>query len=190
MDNSGSDCSVIFAGTQEALRYKWIESEKAGRDLGEAILRHWVREFWWPFMRERWLEHIQGKRRWAEFNCVDFSFLKREFHDDALLVDRIVDRLKAGKENLDVILWALDFGISLERTREILESPRHQQLPYGPRLRKVASKRRPFFPPDRSPVQFSKVRLPTGPAFAPRKPRSARLVDRRQRRPHAQRFRQ
>ena len=34
-------CSVYAESEQEALRYKWIESEKAGRDLGEAALRRW-----------------------------------------------------------------------------------------------------------------------------------------------------
>ena len=32
-----SDC------IEEELRYKWIESEKAGYDLGESAIRRWVR---------------------------------------------------------------------------------------------------------------------------------------------------
>ena len=30
---------------QEMERYKWIESEKAGRDLGEEALLQWVKQF-------------------------------------------------------------------------------------------------------------------------------------------------
>ena len=33
--------SVYVEGEQEALRFKWIESEKAGFDLGEAAIRRW-----------------------------------------------------------------------------------------------------------------------------------------------------
>ena len=36
--------SVYDECEQEIQRYKWIESEKAGRDLGEAAIRRWVKE--------------------------------------------------------------------------------------------------------------------------------------------------
>ena len=36
--------SVYFESEQEALRYKWIESEKAGRDLGDVAIRRWQRD--------------------------------------------------------------------------------------------------------------------------------------------------
>ena len=39
MDNK---CSVFAEGELEALRFKWIESEKAGCDLGESAIRRWV----------------------------------------------------------------------------------------------------------------------------------------------------
>ena len=53
--------SVHDQGEQEAKRHKWIESEKAGRDLGESAIRCWVREHWNGFLRARWLEHLQGR---------------------------------------------------------------------------------------------------------------------------------
>ena len=114
--------SVYAEGEQEALRYKWIESEKAGRDLGEAAIRRWVRDHWWGYLRARWLEHLQGKRFWVELDRGDFGLLQREFHDKTILLDRILDRLKAGKENLDVIIWAQDWGIPIEPALQILEA--------------------------------------------------------------------
>ena len=114
--------SVYVDGEQEALRYKWIESERAGRDLGEEALRRWVKEHWWGYLRARWLEHLQGKRFWVELDRVDFGLLQRRYQEDSDLLDRILDRLKSGKENLDVILWALDFGIPMDRVLAILES--------------------------------------------------------------------
>jgi hypothetical protein len=115
-------CSVYAEGEQEALRYKWIESEKAGRDLGEAALRRWVQYHWWGYLRARWLEHLQGKRFWVELDRGDFGLLLREFHNDALLLDRILDRLKAGQENLDIICWAHRWGISTQSVMQILEA--------------------------------------------------------------------
>ena len=114
--------SVYADGEQEALRYKWIESEKAGHDLGEAAIRRWVQNHWWGYLRARWLEHLQGKRFWVELDRGDFGLLLRKFHDNTLLLDRILDRLKSGKENLDIILWALDWAVPTSDVLEILEA--------------------------------------------------------------------
>jgi hypothetical protein len=114
--------SVYVESEQEALRYKWIESEKAGHDLGEAAIRRWVQQHWWGYLRARWLEHLHGKRFWVELDRGDFGILLRAFQDNALLLDRIVDRLKAGQENLDILLWALDWGIPLPAVRQVLEA--------------------------------------------------------------------
>jgi hypothetical protein len=117
------ECSSVYAESErEALRYKWIESEKAGCDLGESALRHWVQCHWWGYLRARWLEHLEGKRFWVELDRGDFGLLQRHFHDQPLLLDRILDRLKAGQENLDIISWALDWNIPTEPVLEILEA--------------------------------------------------------------------
>jgi hypothetical protein len=113
--------SVYVDGEQEALRYKWIESEKAGRDLGEAAIRRWVKDHWWGYLRARWLEHLQGKRFWVELDRGDFGLLQREFQTDTLLLDRILDRLKSGKENLDIICWAHDWNIPTDSVLKILQ---------------------------------------------------------------------
>ena len=114
--------SVYVESEQEALRYKWIESEKAGRDLGEAAIRKWVKEHWWGYLRARWVEHLQGKRFWVELDRGDFGLLQREFHDNTLLLDRILDRLKSGQENLHVILWAIEWHVPIEPVVQILKA--------------------------------------------------------------------
>jgi hypothetical protein len=114
--------SLYVGAEQEALRFKWIESEKAGRDLGEAAIRRWVQNHWWGYLRARWLEHLQGKRFWIELDRGDFGLLQRRFLDDALLLDRIFDRFKAGQENLDIICWAQTWGIPMEPVLRILEA--------------------------------------------------------------------
>lgn len=113
-------CSVYDDSEQAIAEYKWIESEKAGYDLGEEAKRRWVRQHWWGYLRARWIEHLQGIRFWVELDRGDFGLLKRRFQDKALLMDRILDRLKAGQENLDIIQWALDWGIPMEDVHEIL----------------------------------------------------------------------
>jgi len=114
--------SVYAESEQEALKYKWIESEKAGKDLGEDAIRRWVRQHWWGYLRARWLEHLQGKCFWVELDRGDFGLLQREFHDNTLLLDRILDRLKSGQENLDIILWALKWGLPITPVLQILEA--------------------------------------------------------------------
>lgn len=114
--------SVYEECDKEIQRYKWIESEKAGRDLGEAAIRRWVKEHWWGYLRARWLEHLQGRRFWVELDRGDFGLLLRTFHDNTLLLDRILDRIKAGQENLDIICWAHDWGIDTNPLIQILET--------------------------------------------------------------------
>src|SRR2546423_13641925 len=115
--------SVYAESEREALEFKWIESEKAGRDLGEDAIRRWVKDHWWGYLRARWLEHLQGKRFWVELDRGDFGLLLRKFQDNTLLLDRILDRLKAGQENLDIICWAHTWGIPVDPVLQILEAP-------------------------------------------------------------------
>lgn len=112
--------SVYRDCVEEAARYKWIQSEKAGYDLGESAIRQWVKEHWTGFLRARWVEHLQGKCFWVELDRGDFGLLEREFRDRGQLLDSILDRLKAGKENLDVICWARESYLPLETVIEIL----------------------------------------------------------------------
>lgn len=114
--------SVYTESELEALKYKWIESEKAGKDLGEDAIRRWVKQHWWGYLRARWLEHLQGKCFWVELDRGDFGLLQREFHDNTLLLDRILDRLKSGQENLDIILWAMNWGLPITPVLQILEA--------------------------------------------------------------------
>lgn len=115
-------CSVYKDCEEEAQRFKWIESEKAGRDLGEAAICRWVQTHWWGYLRARWLEHLQGTRFWVELDRGDFGLLLQRFHDNTLLLDRILDRLKTGQENLDIVIWAQDWGIPIKPVLEILEA--------------------------------------------------------------------
>src|SRR6516162_11735288 len=99
--------SVYTESEQEALKYKWIESEKAGKDLGEDAIRRWVKQHWQGYLRARWVEHLQGKCFWVELDRGDFGLLQHEFQDCPQLLDLILDRLKSGQENLHLLSYAI-----------------------------------------------------------------------------------
>jgi hypothetical protein len=112
--------SIYAAAFREAERYKWIESEKRGFDAGHGAVREWYRIHWPGFCRRRRLEHLQGRRCWEEFGDDHFGQWHTHFGDDDLLVDRILDRFFAGMENLELINWAYDWGLPVERVVDIL----------------------------------------------------------------------
>jgi len=114
--------SVYRASAEEAAKHKWIASQKAGYDLGEAAIREWVQEHWSGYLRARWVEHLQGKHFWIELDHGDFGILQREFRDQPKLLDTILDKLKLGQENLDLICWAHNFHIAVDPVLQILEA--------------------------------------------------------------------
>ena len=107
---------------EEENKHKWIESEKAGYDLGEACVRRWVKEHWRGYLRGKWVEHLQGKCFWVELDRGDFGLLQRKFQSQAELLDLILNQLASGRENLDVLDWAVASRISTDPVKEILES--------------------------------------------------------------------
>jgi hypothetical protein len=111
-----SDCKV------EIDQFKWIESERVGYDLGESAVRQWVKDHWRGYLRARWLEHLQGKRFWIELDRGDFGLLSRAFSADRDLLNAILEQLKAGQENLDVICWATRQHIPADPVVRILEA--------------------------------------------------------------------
>jgi hypothetical protein len=114
--------SVFDDCEREVQKYKWIESEKAGCDQGEEAIRRWVKYHWSGFLRAKWLEHLQGRRFWVELDRGDFGLLLKEFTGNALLLDRILDRIKAGQENLQILIWATEWGIPIEPVFDILQA--------------------------------------------------------------------
>ena len=115
-----SRSSVLSQGLAEAELHKWIESEKAGRDLGEVAIDQWVRRHWNAFLRDRWIEHIEGRRFWIELDRDDFGLLQRAFFDNAIF-DPILGHLKAGWENLELLIWAREQTLPMDEVIEILE---------------------------------------------------------------------
>lgn len=114
--------SVYTESKLEIDQFKWIESERAGYDLGEGAVRQWVQDHWRGYLRARWLEHLQGKRFWIELDRGDFGLLSRDFPSDRDLMNCVLELLKAGQENLDVICWARHHRIPSDSVVGILEA--------------------------------------------------------------------
>lgn len=132
--------SLQSEGEEEALRFKWILSEQAGRDLGEWAIRRWVSDHWNGFLRARWLDHLEGKSFWIELDPKDFGLLRDQVGDSVLLRE-ILRRVKAGEENLGIILWAVrsfpsqaDVDAILEILRKIDINSRRIECEFAKRL--------------------------------------------------------
>src|SRR5262245_40119404 len=102
-------------------RHKWIQSQKAGRDLGQEAVRDWIQKHWYSYLKARWLEHLEGQSYWIELNRDAFGLLRREFPQHTQLLDRIVERMKIGCENLEIICWAVDEHLPVDDIRHILK---------------------------------------------------------------------
>ena len=111
--------SLIADGKAEAQKYKWYRSEEAGCDVGEPAIKQWIGEHWNGYLRTRWLEHLHGKTYWHELHGCVFGILKQHNHDECLL-NEIVEKLKEGKENLDIIKWAIAENRPLPEVKAIL----------------------------------------------------------------------
>ncbi len=106
---------------EEAERFRWLESEKAGHGLGEEAIRQWVTLYWPAFVRGRALEHLSGKRFWLEMPRAEFGVLLREFPDRQELVREIVTRLAAGADNLNILQWATDAAVAIDDVCNVLQ---------------------------------------------------------------------
>lgn len=114
--------SVFAHCRYEIDQHKWIESEKAGRDVGEDAIYSWIRHHWSGYLRARWLEHLHGSAFWIELDRGDFGILTDRFQDKRPLLNHIVERLKIGQENLHIILWGLETQQPMDDIRTILEA--------------------------------------------------------------------
>lgn len=112
--------SLIEAAYHEARRHQWIESQKQDRDLGETAFRDWYRSHWWSFLRHRHIEHLMGERQWAEFEGETFGRLAPLLDTFGELADEIIEQYRTGRENLDIINWALHYQRNIDSVYECL----------------------------------------------------------------------
>lgn len=112
--------NLFEEASKEAYRHKWIESERAGHDLGDTAIEDWYRRFWNQFVRERWVQHIRGEVFWPELDNHDFGIVRSEFADCKPQLEEIIGILEKGGENLDIVQWAIESGEDMDCIMRVL----------------------------------------------------------------------
>lgn len=126
--------SIHTAALEEANRHKWIESQKHGRDLGETALREWYRLHWYDYCRNCHLQHLDGKQPWQEFDAQIFGHLLELMKSKDVLLERILDRVCEGQENLEIVQWALEYSLPMDRVIRILEQLNVNSARFEPQM--------------------------------------------------------
>ena len=100
--------------------YKWIESEKAGRDLGVDAIRGWIDNHWCAFYRSRLVQHLRGEVFFDEFDAQCFGVLSGRFQELAELLNLVLEQIKEGAENLDLLRWGYEEHIPCNQLLPVL----------------------------------------------------------------------
>ena len=117
-----SEQSVFEEAERAALEHKWLESEKAGRDLGPDAVRHWSRAHWLRFYRYRFVQHLRGQVYFREFHPRTFAIVNCHIQGPSEILEAILNQVRDGAENLDIIRWAHNHTLPPEPVLAILEA--------------------------------------------------------------------
>ena len=112
--------SVYDQAREEAEKHKWLESEKHGCDQGPEAIEDWYRQFWGRYCRTRRLEHLAGKRQWAEFADHEFGQMYELLQSGNKLLHELIHRFEQGWENLQFAVWLHESDKPREQIEHIL----------------------------------------------------------------------
>lgn len=135
--------SVYLDACREAEIHKWIESKKAGRDLGEQAIEDWYRQFWGKYCRARRLEHLSGEQQWTEFKQEEFGQMYQLLVSGDVLLGELIERFEQGWENLHFMTWVHREQKTRDEIQEViylLEMININITRLEPRLQQPASK--------------------------------------------------
>jgi hypothetical protein len=107
---------------REAQEHKYLESQKAGEDLGIDAIDAWHRQHWTVWLRHRWIEHLLGLVCWEEFELEKFGTLASLQDSYSDVFDSVADRARQGEENLNIVVWAGSSRLALETVIDILDA--------------------------------------------------------------------
>jgi len=113
--------SVWDLARQEADRHKWCVSVQRGCDAGPAAVDEWYEDYLHLFWRYCWYEHVRGVRRWREFHGCPAEQLAPLIQNGDTVVTQVVDLVKQGEQNLNILAWATRVQLCTGRVREVLE---------------------------------------------------------------------
>ncbi len=130
VESSKAELSVYEQAEKACQEHKWLESEKAGRDLGDEAVRNWSRSHWLRFYRWRFVQHLRGDVYFREFHPRSFAIVSNYHKLSRDLLEEIFNHVRDGGENLDIICWAQNQTLPTDQVIEILEAIdiNHQRL--------------------------------------------------------------
>ena len=112
--------SVYHEAWIEALKHKWIESQKSGYDVGSSAIHNWYNLYWYRFCRLKQLEHLEGRQPWKEFDQSQFGLFPQLKQRGDFLSLQIMEHVTQFKENLDIIFWAGHLNLPLNQVVSLL----------------------------------------------------------------------
>ncbi len=114
--------SVYAEARKAAAEHQWLQSERAGRDLGHVAAGEWTKRCWLQFYRWRFIQHLRGEIFWEEFTSGCFGLLSNRLAAPVDLLDEILKHVKEGAENLSLIVWAEDRLLPMDQVIQVLEA--------------------------------------------------------------------
>jgi hypothetical protein len=113
--------SLLEAAKDEVRRHKWIRSEQVGCDLGRTAVQEWLESHWRGFARARLVEHCLGIRYWSELSDRSFGVAQKLRPTDPQLLEWLLQKLREGAENLEILVLAQERGFPSDQVIQILE---------------------------------------------------------------------
>lgn len=102
--------------------HRWLESEKVGYDLGSEAERDWTQRNWRRFFCMRFVEHLKGEVFYEEFGGECFGLGPERLSVEVSLLDTVLEKIRQGAENLDVLCWAMREQLPRETIVTILKA--------------------------------------------------------------------
>lgn len=102
--------------------HKWLQSEKAGRDVGSEAAQDWNRRYWLRFYRERFVQHLRGEAFFEEFGVECYRLVTGSIAASREVLDTVLDKVQEGAENLELICWARRHRLPQDQVLEILKT--------------------------------------------------------------------
>lgn len=92
---------LFLRAVREAQVYKHEKQRLQHADLGDSPIIEWFKLKWPGWYRDKWIEHLCGRRLWKEFGKEDFDLISdKSFQPNIDLVLRIIDNLKKHRDNI------------------------------------------------------------------------------------------
>ena len=111
----------VYAEARKAQAvHRRIRSEEAKCDLGVAAEHDWSMRHWLKFYRWCLVQHLRGEIFFTEFSLESFAIVGHRLAAPHELLEPILDKIRDGAENLNIINWVIDCTLPWDQIYPIL----------------------------------------------------------------------